>query len=350
MARLKVGVLGATGMVGQIYLRMLDRHPWFEVSSVSGNTTVGKSLAEAYGGKGEVPERLRDLEVLPSDPRKFDVDFVFSCLPTEAARSVEPEFARAGFPVFSDASAHRYQEDVPLMVPEVNPDHLDLIEVQRRRRGWDGFIVTTPNCTTLTFVLPLKPLVDAFGVKHVDVVTMQSVSGAGYNGVPSMAILGNIIPYIKGEEEKVSSEPKKILGRLSDGRIEPARFEVDATCTRVPTLVGHLASVSVELERDFRFEEVVEALSSFEGLPQRLELPTAPRRPIVVASEPDRPQPRLDAEAGDVRGMPVFVGRMRRGARERTVRFVSLSNNLVRGAAGIAILTAELAHATGRLR
>ncbi|MCS6788449.1 MAG: aspartate-semialdehyde dehydrogenase [Aigarchaeota archaeon] len=349
MTRLKVGVLGATGMVGQIYLRILADHPWFRVSAVSGNTTVGKKLIDAYGGKGEVPAKLRDLEVLPSDPSVFDADLIFSCLPTEAARKTEPEFAKAGFPVVSDASAHRYQDDVPLLVPEVNPEHLDLIDVQRGRRGWDGFIVTTPNCTTLTFVLPMKPLLDSYGVSYVDVVTMQSVSGAGYSGVPSMAILGNVIPYIRGEEEKVSAEPRKIMGRLSNGRVEPAAFEVDATCTRVPTLVGHLASVNVELNKRFDLEEVKDSLESFRGLPQRLELPTAPRQPVVVMDEPDRPQPRFDAEAGDVKGMPVFVGRLRRGSRERTLRFVSLSNNLVRGAAGIAILTAELLHATGRV-
>ncbi|MCS7094877.1 MAG: aspartate-semialdehyde dehydrogenase [Thaumarchaeota archaeon] len=349
MSRLKVGVLGATGMVGQIYLNMLAEHPWFRVAAVSGNTTVGKRLIEAYGGKGEVPPKLRDLEVLPSDPKKFDADLIFSCLPTEAAKTVEPEFARAGFPVVSDASAHRYHDDVPLLVPEVNPEHLELIELQRSKRGWDGFIVTTPNCTTMTFVPPLKPLLDTQGVRHLDVVTMQSVSGAGYGGVPSMAILGNVIPYIRGEEEKVSAEPRKIMGKLVNGRVEPAPFKVDATCTRVPTLVGHLASVTVELAKEFDLEEVRDALESFRGLPQRLELPTAPRQPVIVMNEPDRPQPRLDAEAGDVKGMPVFVGRLRRGTRERTLRFVSLSNNLVRGAAGVAILTAELLHATGRV-
>ena len=349
MGKLKVCVLGATGMVGQIYLQMLADHPWFEVSSVTGNTTVGKKLIEAYAGKGDLPRKYWDLEVLPSDPSKIDADLVFSCLPTKAARELEHKFAEAGFPVVSDASANRYQEDVPLIVPEINPDHLDAIEVQRKRRGWDGFIVTTPNCTTTAFVLPLKPLLDEFGLRYVNVVTMQAVSGAGYNGVPSMAILGNIIPYIQGEEEKVEQEPRKILGTYKDGAFRPAEVTIDATCTRVPTLVGHLAAVTATLSRDASVEEVAEALEGFRGLPQQLELPTAPPRPVVVREELDRPQPRLDAGSNDRSGMVVHVGRLRKGSLERTVKFVSLTNNLVRGAAGIAILTAELLKATGRL-
>jgi aspartate-semialdehyde dehydrogenase len=349
MGKLKVCVLGATGMVGQIYLQMLAEHPWFEVSAVTGNTTVGKKLIEAYAGKGDLPRRYWEMEVLPSDPKKIDADLVFSSLPTKAARELEHKFAEAGFPVISDASANRYQEDVPLIVPEINPDHLEAIEVQRRRRKWDGFIVTTPNCTTTAFVLPLKPLLDEFGLKHVNVVTMQSVSGAGYNGVPSMAILGNIIPYIEGEEEKVEQEPRKILGSFTDGTFKPAEVVVDATCTRVPTLVGHLVAVTATLSKDVSVEEVAEALDGFMGLPQQLELPTAPPRPIVVREELDRPQPRLDAGSNDRSGMVVHVGRLRKGSLERTVKFVSLTNNLVRGAAGIAILTAELLKATGRL-
>ncbi|MEM1953965.1 MAG: aspartate-semialdehyde dehydrogenase [Nitrososphaerota archaeon] len=347
--KLRVCVLGATGMVGQIYLQMLADHPWFEVSAVTGNTTVGKKLVEAYAGKGDVPRKYWDLEVLPSDPAKVDADLVFSCLPTKAARELEHKFAEAGFPVVSDASANRYHEDVPLIVPEINPEHLDAIEVQRRRRKWDGFIVTTPNCTTTAFVMPLKPLLDEFGLRHVNVVTMQAVSGAGYNGVPSMAILGNVIPYIPGEEEKVELEPRKILGSFEDGGFRPAEVPIDATCTRVPTLVGHLAALTVTLSREAKLEEVAEALEDFRGLPQLLELPTAPPRPIELRREEDRPQPRLDAGSNDRSGMVVHVGRLRKGSSERTVKFVSLTNNLVRGAAGIAILTAELLKATGRL-
>lgn len=349
MGRMRVAVLGATGMVGQLYLQILAEHPWFRVSAVTGRSTVGKKLVEAYQGKGSVPPSLAEMEVLPTDPSKIDADIVFSSLPSSAAREVEPLFAQAGFPVVSEASAYRYQPDVPIMVPEINPEHLDLIEVQRRRRGWDGFILTTPNCTTVGLVMPLKPLVDEVGVKAVSMVSMQAVSGAGYAGVPSMAIMGNIIPYIEGEEKKVMEEPKKILGRMSNGVIEPADIAIDATCTRVPTLVGHLEAISVELERDVSLDALREILAGFRGLPQRLELPSAPRQPIFVFSEPDRPQPRLDAELGEVRGMVVSVGRLRKGSRPNTASFVSLSHNLVRGAAGIAILTAELLYATRRL-
>jgi aspartate-semialdehyde dehydrogenase len=350
MGRLGVAILGATGMVGQIYVAMLSRHPWFEIRAVTGNTSVGKTLREAYRGRGGIPEDYAEMTVLPSDPSKIDADLVFSCLPTKAAREVEPRFAEAGFPVVSDSSAHRYQPDVPLVIPEVNPEHLDLIETQRRRRGWDGFIVTTPNCTTVGFALPLKPLIDSFGVSYVNVVTMQSVSGAGYNGVSSMAIMSNIIPYIEGEEGKVAEEPRKIMGSLMDGEIKPLDIVIEATCTRVPTLVGHLEVVHVELERDASRDDVAETLGGFLGLPQKLELPTAPRRPINVLSEDDRPQPRLDVGAGSVAGMTVSVGRIRKGKRPRTIAFLTLSDNLVRGAAGSAILTAELLHATGRLR
>ncbi|MEM4238359.1 MAG: aspartate-semialdehyde dehydrogenase, partial [Nitrososphaerota archaeon] len=277
MGRLGVAILGATGMVGQIYVQMLSRHPWFEIKAVTGNSSVGKRLGEAYRGKGHVPSEYADLEVLSSDPAKIDADLVFSCLPTKAAREVEPKFAAAGFPVVSDASAHRYWPDVPLIIPEVNPEHIELVESQKKRRGWDGYIVTTPNCTTVGFALPLKPLVDDFGLRYVNVVTMQAISGAGYSGVPSMAILGNIIPYIDGEEPKVSEEPRKILGTLVDGEIKPLDVQIDATCTRVPTIVGHLEAVQVELERDVSVEEVKESLSGFIGLPQKLELPSAPR-------------------------------------------------------------------------
>jgi aspartate semialdehyde dehydrogenase (EC 1.2.1.11) len=337
-------------MVGQIYVQMLSRHPWFEIRAVTGNTSVGKTLAEAYRGRGHVPEKYAELEVLPSDPSRIDADLVFSCLPTKAAREVEPRFAEAGFPVVSDSSAHRYQPDVPLIIPEVNPEHLGLIETQRRQRRWDGFIVTTPNCTTVGFALPLKPLVDRYGVRYVNLVTMQSVSGAGFNGVSSMAIMSNIIPYIEGEEAKVADEPRKIMGTLQDGEVRPLDIVIDATCTRVPTLVGHLEVVQAELNREATVEEVAETLGGFIGLPQQLELPTAPRRPINVVQEEDRPQPRLDTDAGSIPGMTVTVGRIRRGRRPNTVIFVSLSNNLVRGAAGSAILTGELLHVTGWLR
>ncbi|MCS7142893.1 MAG: aspartate-semialdehyde dehydrogenase [Aigarchaeota archaeon] len=349
MGKLKAAVLGATGMVGQIYLQLLSRHPWFELSAVTGKSNVGKKLVEAYRGKGWVPPEYADIEVLPTDPSKVDADVVFSSLPTPVAREVEPKFAEAGLPVVSDASAYRMAPDVPLIVPEINEDHLALIELQKRNRRWDGYIVTTPNCTTVGLVMPLKALHDAFTLRYVNAVSMQAVSGAGYAGVPSIAIMGNIIPYIDGEERKVIEEPRKILGTLKDGNIIPAEVSIDATCTRVPTLYGHLISVTAELERDFTIDRVVDSFSSFKGKPQLLELPTAPSRPIVVLTEDDRPQPRIDVEVGDVKGMSVSVGRIRKGVNERTLLFVTLSHNLIRGAAGIAILTAELLKVGGWL-
>ncbi|MEM1517776.1 MAG: aspartate-semialdehyde dehydrogenase [Nitrososphaerota archaeon] len=349
MKRVKAAVLGATGMVGQLYVELLAKNPWFEISAVTGKSNVGKTLAEAYRGRGNTPEIYKDLEVLPSDPGRIDADIVFSCLPTSAAREVEPRFAEAGFPVISDASAHRTWPDVPLIVPEINPEHLDLIDVQRKNRKWDGFIVTTPNCTTVGFVMPLKALMDQFGLKYASLVSMQAISGAGYNGVPSMAILGNIIPYIEGEEPKVIEEPRKILGKLNDGKIIPAEIAIDATCTRSPTIFGHLEVIQVELNEDAEIDEVKETLSTYSGLPQMLELPSAPRRPIYVFEEPDRPQPRLDVDFGDVKGMTITIGRLRKSSRPRHYSFVSLSHNLIRGAAGTAILTAELLIATRRL-
>ncbi len=349
MGRVKAAILGATGMVGQIYVELLADNPWFEISAVTGRSNVGKTLEDAYMGKGNVPAMYKSLEVLPSDPAKIDADIVFSCLPTSAAREIEPKFAQAGFPVISDASAHRAWHDVPLIVPEINPEHLNLIEVQKKNRGWDGFIVTTPNCTTVGFVMPLKALMDRYGIKYANLVSMQAVSGAGYNGVPSMAILGNIIPYINGEEEKVVEEPKKILGRLKDGKVIPADILIDATCTRAPTIVGHLEVIQVELMEDAGIDDVKDTLSSFSGLPQMLELPSAPKKPIHVFNEPDRPQPRLDVDFGDVKGMVVTIGRIRKSNKPRNYTFISLSHNLIRGAAGTAILTAELLIATRRL-
>jgi aspartate-semialdehyde dehydrogenase len=349
MHRLKAAVLGGTGMVGQLYVDLLARNPWFKVTAVTGRSNVGKTLAEAYMGRGNIPEEYKDLEVLPSEPSKIDADIVFSCLPSSAAREVEPRFAKAGFPVISDASAHRMWPDVPLIVPEINPEHLELIDLQKKKRNWDGFIVTTPNCTTVGFVMPLKALMEKYGLRYANLVSMQAVSGAGYSGVPSMAILGNIIPYIEGEEDKVVEEPRKILGRLKDGSVEPAEIIIDATCTRTPTIYGHLEVIQVELSEDADIEDVKETLNTFKGLPQMLELPSAPKRPIHVFEEPDRPQPRLDADFGDVKGMVVTVGRLRRANRPRQYSFVSLSHNLIRGAAGTAILTAELLIATRRL-
>ncbi|MDW7978295.1 MAG: aspartate-semialdehyde dehydrogenase [Candidatus Caldarchaeum sp.] len=348
MKTYSVAILGATGMVGQHYIRMLQNHPWFRIKTLTGKDSVGRKYVEAVRGEApEPPKEVAEMEVQPTDPKHVDADFVFSCLPTEAAREAEPRFAEAGFPVFSDAAAFRMEEDVPLIVPEVNPDHLHLVKAQRKNRGWGGFIVTTPNCTTVGLVLPLHPINRQLGVKRVTATTLQAVSGAGYPGVASLSILGNVITYISGEERKVETETAKILGRFDGGRIAFDDVEVLATCTRVPTIDGHMESLVFETEKKTDKETVANLLAEYVSLPQELNLPTAPRKPIIVRPEEDRPQTRIDVDAGSVPGMSVTVGRIR--VVENKVRLISLSHNLIRGAAGGTILTAELAHHFGLL-
>lgn len=255
---------------------------------------------------------------------------------------MEPKFAEAGLTVISEASAFRMEPDVPLIIPEVNPQHLDLLKAQRGRRGWRGCIVTTPNCTVTGLAMVLKPLVDDFRLTMVVVTTMQAVSGAGYPGVPSLAIIENIIPFIDGEEVKVVSESKKILGTLSSGLIQPLELAMAVSCNRVQTIDGHLETVYCEFSDPVNVSDVISTLENFKGLPQELHLPTAPNPPLIVRTEQDRPQPRLDRMAGSVPGMSVVVGRIRGGVDERSVQLVLLSHNTIRGAAGTAILTAEL--------
>lgn len=279
------------------------------------------------------------MEVLPTKaplPSKL----LFSALGSKVAKDAEVELATAGHCVVSNASSHRMDADVPLMVPEVNPDHLGLAEEQ----PWDGALFTNPNCSTIGLVMALKPLYDAFGLEAVNAVTLQAVSGAGLHGVPSMSIVDNLIPYIGGEEEKIESETQKILGRLEGGAIEPAPVTVSAQVNRVPVIDGHTECVSVRLGRPASLEEVRDALASFTAAPQELGLPSAPERPVLVTDEPDRPQPRLDRNAG--RGMAATVGRLR-PCPILDYKFVVLSHNTLRGAAGGALLVAELAVAKG---
>ena len=277
---------------------------------------------------------------------------VFSALPSDVAGPIERSLANAGMAVVADSASHRMDGDVPLIVPEVNADHLEALSLQRKR-GKRGFIVTGPNCSTAGLVLSLKPLQQAFGIRRVAVVTMQALSGAGYAGVPSMAIVDNLIPYIKGEEEKMECETRKMLGSWMDGAFQPANIPVSASCNRVAVLEGHTESVLVELDRPASSEEVESAMRGFQGEPQRLHLPTAPKHPIVVRSEPDRPQPRLDRLAGEparARGMAAVVGRVRRDPAFATgIKYTVLSHNTIRGAAGNAVLTAELLAAKGLL-
>lgn len=340
MKTLKVGILGATGMVGVEYIDLLVNHPWFKISTLSGKKSVGKKYGEAVKILRNVPKEVEDIEVIETDPKKFDADLVFSSLPSEAAREIELKFIEHGFPIVSEASAYRMEPNVPLMIPEVNPDHLELIKMQKKKT--EGFIVTTPNCTAIGLVLSLKPILDQYGIHKVVVATYQAVTGAGFPGVPSYSILGNIIPYIKKEEEKVSIEAKKILGRFNGNNIEHVRFPIEASCARVPTIDGHLEAVYVETEKEFQLDEVIEVFKKFRGEPQKLNLPTAPREPIIVTDIEDRPQPRLDVYAGTVPGMSIVVGRIRRGESKNVLKYFVLSHNRIRGAAGTAVLTAEL--------
>lgn len=349
MSRIKVGVLGATGAVGQRFVQLLEHHPWFEIAAlVASEASAGQTYAEActWRVSAAMPSSVQDMEVLPIDPG-FEADIVFSALPGSVAGPTEEAFAAAGYRVCSNASAQRMEADVPLLIPEVNPQHLSLIPYQQQQRGWDtGYIVTNPNCSTIHLVLALKPLYDTFGLDRVMVTTMQALSGAGYPGVPSLDVVDNVIPYIGGEEDKLETEPRKLLGRFAGDRIEYARFAVSAQANRVAVLDGHLEAVSVELTREATVAEVVESLREFRGEPQQLDLPSAPREPIVVRDEPDRPQPRLDRMAQH--GMASVVGRVR-ACPILDIRFVVLGHNTIRGAAGASILNAELLVAKGYL-
>jgi aspartate-semialdehyde dehydrogenase len=278
----------------------------------------------------------------------LDCDFVIASLPSDVALRAEAAFAAAGYPVISNSSAFRMHEDVPLVVPEINPDHAGLVDAQRAERGFDrGFILTNPNCSTIALSLALAPLDRAFGLEAVVVTTMQAISGAGYPGVSAVDITDNVVPFIGGEEEKVEAEPRKILGRLAGGRVEPAAFKISAQCNRVNVQDGHLASVRVKLARRASAADVADALASFRGLPQELRLPTAPGRPVVVRTEPDRPQPRLDRDAEG--GMATVVGRIAPDA-VLDFKLTLLGHNTVRGAAGAALLNAELLVAQGIIK
>ncbi|MDT5269918.1 MAG: aspartate-semialdehyde dehydrogenase [Acidobacteriota bacterium] len=347
--RYRVGILGATGTVGQRFIQLLDGHPQFEVAALAASDrSQGKAYSEACAWRlpGDMPEAVRGLQVQAPEP-PLDCEIVFSSLPGEIARATEESFARAGYAVISNSSALRMDEDVPLLIPEVNHEHLAQLDTQKASRRLErGMIVTNPNCSTIMLVLALAPLHARFGVEACVATTLQALSGAGYPGVPSLDAVDNVIPYIGGEEEKIESETLKILGRFEGGGIQHAPFKVSAQVHRVNVSDGHMAAVRVKLARSASLEELREAFASFTSLPQELKLHTAPERPILVRDEPDRPQPRLDRDAG--RGMSVTVGRILPD-NVLDYRFVALSHNTVRGAAGAAILNAELLVATGRL-
>ena len=340
MAKKRAAVLGATGMMGQKFVELLSSHPWFEVSTVAASDkSVGKPYWEATGAKGDkrISEEVRSLEVVEPSPRAVqDPDIVFSALPTEVASSVEKNFAKAGFPVFSNASSHRMDKYVPLLNPEVNAEHVALVDEQKRRSKQDGFIVANPNCTTAILTLSLKPLYDVFGLETVIVSSMQAISGAGYPGVASLDILENVIPFIRNEEEKVETETNKILGTLSS----PAAITVSASCSRVATINGHIEAVFAKTRKKITPNQAREKMGSFESTPQKLKLPSSPIHPIVVRTEEDRPQTRLDVDEGA--GMTVSVGRIRSDPAMKGIKYIVLGHNLVRGGAGCSILNAEL--------
>ena len=346
MAKLRVGILGATGTVGQRMLQLLDDHPQFVVTALAASDrSQGKPYPEACAWRlpGDVPAAARRLTVREPEP-PLDCDVVFSSLPTDVAGPVETRFARAGYPVVSNSAAHRLEDEVPLLIPEVNPEHLAVLDACRATGR--GFIVTNPNCSAVMIALALAPLAQHFGVSAVVVTTLQALSGAGYPGVASLDIVDNVVPFIAQEEEKIERETRKILGRWTGERVEPAAWPVSAQCHRVNVVDGHMAAVRVQLERPAEPAALRAAWAAFSALPQQLRLPSAPAHPILVRDEPDRPQPRLDRDAE--RGMSVTVGRIARDA-VLGHRFVVVSHNTIRGAAGAAILNAELLMARGYL-
>lgn len=347
--RYRVGILGATGLVGQRFIQLLENHPLFEITALAASDrSEGRPYSEACAWKlsTPMPERVRSIVVESCNP-PLDCDLVFSSLPSSMAGPVEQAFAAAGYPVISNSSNHRMDEDVPLLIPEINPSHLEVIGHQKRVREWDrGYIVTNPNCTTVALALALAPLHKAFGLEAVSVVTMQALSGAGYPGVASLDALDNVIPYIDGEEPKVELEPRKILGTFENRQFQLADFRISAQCHRVSVLDGHTEAVAVKLRKKTSVAELIEVMESFSGEPQRLKLHSAPARPVVVMREQNRPQPRLDREIE--RGMATVVGRVREDS-ILDYKFTLLGHNTIRGAAGAAILNGELLVASGLL-
>jgi aspartate-semialdehyde dehydrogenase len=343
-----VAVLGATGAVGQTFVRLLADHPWFDlVELAASERSAGRPYAEAahWIGADSMPDKVRGMTVLPCEPKRVKAPLVFSALDAAVAGDVELAFARAGRLVLSNAKNFRMDDDVPLVIPEVNADHLGLLEVQRAKRGWGGGIVTNANCASIMAVMALAPLHEAFGVRRLFIATMQAVSGAGYPGVASLDILGNVVPYIKDEEAKIETEICKMLGRRSDTRIEPADITISAHANRVAVENGHTVCLSVDFEKHVDAAAAIEALREWRGDPSARDLPSAPARALVVADRPDRPQPRRDVDAGG--GMTVTVGRVRADPLF-DIKLVAMGHNTIRGAAGASVLNAELLVATGQ--
>lgn len=350
MNNLNVGILGATGAVGQKFIRLLENHPWFTVQVLGASSrSAGKAYKEAaHWIEGtEMPADVAKMTVSECKPEDFtDIDFVFSGLDSSVAESIERSFAEAGIPVISNAKNYRMDEHVPLLVPEINPDHAELIELQSFSDDGSGWIVTNPNCVCVPLAISLKPLYDVFEIEAVMATALQSVSGAGYPGESSMDMIGNVVPYIGGEEDKVVTEPLKILGSLSNDTIETADFDIQATSMRVPTIAGHLLSISVQPARSPAIDEVTEAVEQWDNPIASLDLPSAPDQLFKIYEEKHHPQPRLHAERAG--GMQVGLGRFRSGPLF-DINYTALAHNTIRGAAGGAVLNAELLAEKGHL-
>ncbi|HUF28376.1 MAG TPA: aspartate-semialdehyde dehydrogenase [Gemmatimonadaceae bacterium] len=351
-ARRRVAVLGATGAVGQAFVRLLAGHPWFELAELAASgRSAGRAYLEATRWIGDAPPaEVAGMTVLPADPEAVSADILFSALDASVAGEIEIAFASAGRMVLSNARNHRLDDDVPLVIPEVNPDHLALLDVQRERRGWPagGGIVTNANCAAIVAVMALAPLHQRFGLRQLFIATMQAVSGAGYPGVASLDILGNVIPFIDGEEPKIERETAKLLGTLDGGRVVPAPIGISVHANRVPVEHGHTICISVGLERRASAADALDALREWRGAEAARGLPSAPSLPLRVSDEPDRPQPRRDVWSEG--GMQVVIGRVRNDP-VLDLRLVAMGHNVVRGAAGASVLNAELlmAHHAQRL-
>ncbi len=358
MKKIRVGILGSTGVIGQKYASILEGHPWFEITYLAASPhSAGKKYSEALKGKwrmeSAIPDGLKDLVVQDANHVEKSVgkcDFIFSALEmgSEETRALENKYAEVGFPVVSNCSAHRFTPDVPMVIPEINPHHLNMIDVQRKNHGWEkGFVVVKPNCSLQSYLLPIHILrKNGYGVKNAIVTTMQAVSGAGSAGVSSLDIIDNVIPYISGEEEKSQNEPLKILGRIEGKTIvNDGAIKISAHCNRVPVIDGHLACVSIKFDDGPKIpdeDEIINMWRKFRGAPQELDLPTAPKPALVYFNEENRPQPRKDRNLSD--GMAISAGRLRK-CEVFDYKFVCLSHNTIRGAAGGGVLNAELLHA-----
>jgi aspartate-semialdehyde dehydrogenase len=341
--RIPVAVLGATGSVGQRFIQLLDKHPMFEVVALTGSERRGGQTYQEtchWILTDPMPDWARNMTILPSNPEHTNARLAFSALPADVARDVEPIFAQAGVTVCSNASAYRAAADVPLLLPEVNPEHAALINIQRQSRGWTGALTTNPNCTSTGLTVALKAIQDAFGLKRVFAVSLQAVSGAGYPGVPSLDIIDNVIPYIGGSEEaKMEWEPRKMLGKLENNEVSLADFTISAHTNRVPVSDGHLVCISIELANHAPLEKMAEALKDYQAPPSSRNLPSTPRPVIELRLENDRPQPRLDRMSGG--GMTTVVGRLRPDPLFH-YKLIVLSHNTIRGAAGGSLYNAEL--------